>query len=253
MSKQIKKLIKNILKTPIAMKLIGALAYYYSLFVFKTSRWEGDGLEQIKKIITTEKNMIVIAWHGRVLLSPNTVFSLPKKVLKNVKVKALVSPHQDGVIMANYIKHFGVGIVEGSTNRNASNAAIQLMNAIKKEDETIFIVPDGPVGPSMELKKSPLYFAQKANKPIYFVTYSQFRVPLMKKAWDNMMIPRPFKRGAFKVLGPFYVPQEAGEEEIEKIRLEIETKANQIFLALDKEMEVEPVEIGKMAKKKKRG
>ncbi|MFV0627476.1 MAG: lysophospholipid acyltransferase family protein [Alphaproteobacteria bacterium] len=232
------------------MKIIGKLAYWYSLLVYKTCRWEKEGIKKVHDVINVEKSIVVIGWHGRMFLTPCPVMRAPKNIKKGFEIEALVSPHQDGLIITNYLNGYKVKSISGSSNRDAQAAALKLMNCLK-DGKSVFIVPDGPVGPNMNMTMSPVYFAQKTQKPIYFITYSIHKAKILQKAWDNMMIPKPFAKAAYDLAGPFYVPQDATAEELEKYRLEIETKVNKTLLNLDKRMEVLPVEIGKVARKKK--
>ena len=103
----------------------------------------------------------------------------------------------------------------------------------------------------MKLSKSPVYFAQKSGKPIYGITCSVKGSKIVHKAWDKMMIPLPFSEGICELIGPYYVPQNASEQEMEEIRQRIETELNQTCFAADKLMGIEKITPGSTAKKKR--
>lgn len=224
-------------------KILSVLMYLYMKLVFVTCKWEFRGVDKIFKIWDKEKSIILVGWHGRVILSP---FLKDKKY----HMDALVSVHRDGIMMANYLKLCGMGIVGGSSNQNAKSAAVNLMNDLKS-DRAIFIVPDGPVGPNMRMSISPIYFAKKAQKPLLGLVYSVKNSRIVKKAWDEMMIPHPFSKGIFQVVGPFYIPEDASEDQQKEYMKMVEDKMNEAILSIDKELGVPVVEIGKLHRKKK--
>lgn len=230
------------MQAPTTMKIIGYLAYLYSKFVFKTTKWDFHGLEKFYNTWEKEQSVVLIGWHGRILMAP----CLKRK---NFEIKALVSLHRDGLVMASYLKNHNIGIVGGSSSNNAKGAAINLMHTIQ-ENTAIFIVPDGPNGPGMKMTQSPIYYTYKFQKPLFCVVYSVNKYKIFRKAWDQMMLPLPFSKGNITFLGPFYIPEDASEEELESYRLEIETKMNNTLLSIDKTLGVEKIEIGKSNSRK---
>ena len=169
---------------------------------------------------------------------------------KERPLNALVSLHQDGRLIAGFLEKCGLGTIGGSSNGNAVGSARTLLESLRK-DTAICIIPDGPKGPSMKLSKSPVYFAQKCGKPIFGITCSIKGSPIIHQAWDQMMFPIPFSEGICEVVGPYYVPVEADDKQIEAIRHQIETELNQVCFAADKAMGIEKVTPGTSAKKKK--
>ena len=169
---------------------------------------------------------------------------------KKRPLNALVSLHQDGRLIAGFLEKCGLGTIGGSSNGNAVGSARDLIESLQK-DTAICIIPDGPKGPNMKLSKSPVYFAQKSGKPIYGITCSVKGSKIVHKAWDKMMIPLPFSEGICELIGPYYVPQNASEQEMEEIRQRIETELNQTCFAADKLMGIEKITPGSTAKKKR--
>lgn len=242
MKKSIKKFLKDITKSEKFIKILSYLIYLYGKLVFKTCKWTYYGKEKFFNTWDKEKALIGVAWHGRVIM-------FPYLMRKDDKVNALVSLHQDGQIMANFLRLTKIDVIGGSTSQNAKGAAVNLMNSIKNNVLT-YIVPDGPCGPNMKMTDSPIYFAQKSGKPIFAMVYSVKSHKLIKKAWDQMMLPFPFSSGIISFIGPFHIPADASKEELEKYKLEIETKMNNTLLEMDKKLGVEKVEIGKMKQRK---
>ena len=142
------------------------------------------------------------------------------------RLAALVSPHQDGQIIAYMLKHFQIHPINGSSNENPREGALKLMRKLQ-ENYDICISPDGPRGPRMRMKKSPVYFASKSGKPIISVCFSSSPAAVIKTSWDNMMIPLPFTKGIFTVSKPLYIPKDLDDTAIENYRKQIEDISNQ--------------------------
>ena len=146
---------------------------------------------------------------------------------------------------------FGIGNVNGSTDKKSTEAAIELMRNLQ-QGNSIAIIPDGPRGPSMKLGMSPLFYAQKSGKPIMGITYSIAGAKIINKSWDKMLVPLPFHKGMYAITEPVFIPADASAEELEKYRLQIETTLNELTWRLDKEMGLPFIEQGSVAKKSRK-
>lgn len=236
------KWFKNFANSPLGEKIIGNVAYFYLKFVGLTTRWQSvTGVKETYETLEKHGSMIVIGWHGRTLL-------MPYFWNKTSKLNALVSPHRDGRIIVHILKKFGIGNIDGSTDRNSKEAAMELMRNLQ-QGNSIAIIPDGPRGPSMKLTMSPLFYAQKSGKPILGITYSTEGAKIVHKSWDNMLVPLPFHRGMYAITEPMFIPPEATAEELEQYRQKIETTLNELTWKLDKAMGLPYVAPGKEAKK----
>lgn len=241
--KLLKKLIKRTVKSKTITGLIGTLLYYYTRFVGKTTSWSTKGVDTFYKHLKQDGSIIMIGWHGRAMLFP--YFWNHKQPLN-----ALVSLHQDGRLIAGFLEKCGLGTIGGSSNGNAFGSARNLMQSLQ-DNVSIAIIPDGPKGPNMKLGKSPVYFAQKSGKPLFGVTCSIKGSKIVHKSWDQMMIPIPFSKGIYHVIGPYYIPETANDEELENYRLQIEEDLNKATFSADKKMGIEKIIPGTVAKKKK--
>ena len=236
--------LKNLLKSEKGEAIIGNLAYLYLKFVGLTTRWQVSGVKEAYEILDKHGSMIVIGWHGRTL-------EMPYFWNKSRPLNALVSPHRDGRLIVNILKKFGIGNISGSTNKNSTEAALELMRNLQ-QNNSIAIIPDGPRGPGMKLTMSPLFYAQKSGKPIIGITYSIAGAKIIEKSWDRMLVPLPFRRGMYSITEPFFIPAEAIAEELEKYRLQIETTLNELTWKLDREMGIPYIPQGTVAKKSRK-
>ncbi len=240
--KRLKKFLKSWLQSPIVLNIISTVFYHYACLVGKTTKWQIKGLTQMNATWEKEGSFIFIGWHGRAMMLP---YFWDKKHPMN----ALVSLHHDGRMIAGLLEKFGMKTIGGSSTENSKSAAIDLMRSLKK-GEAIAIIPDGPKGPSMTLSKSALYFAQKTGKPIIGATYSVKGSKILQKSWDSMLLPPLFSKGIFATTEAFYIPKGAQEDEIEKIRHNIEAQLNRLTWEADKSLGLPPVPQGKKAKKR---
>lgn len=236
--------LKNLLKSEKGEAIIGNLAYLYLKFVGLTTRWQVSGVKEAYEILDKHGSMIVIGWHGRTL-------EMPYFWNKSRPLNALVSPHRDGRLIVNILKKFGIGNISGSTNKNSTEAALELMRNLQ-QNNSIAIIPDGPRGPGMKLTMSPLFYAQKSGKPIIGITYSIAGAKIIEKSWDRMLVPLPFRRGMYSITEPFFIPAEVTAEELEKYRLQIETTLNELTWKLDREMGIPYIPQGTVAKKSRK-
>lgn len=209
-SKKFKKLKRKIIDSWLVHIVLIQLIYWYVCLVFKTTKWEVRGIDNFYK----HKGFIGLIWHSRTIMMPNFWN-------KENPASALVSPHRDGRLIAGLLHKFDIKTIDGSSNENAHNAAVSIIHALKNH-HTVAIVPDGPLGPRMRLKKSAVYFAQKSGAPIICSTYSIKNASILTKTWDNTMFPKPFSKGIIIVSEPVYIPKDADEKALEKYRLQIE-------------------------------
>ena len=229
-----KNLLKNILKAEAVIKSLSFLIFLYSKFAGATSKWVLTGFDRAME--TADKsNVIWVGWHARATMMPYFWNKFVKR-----RMSALTSPHQDGQIIANFLKWYNIEPVSGSTNEKARQGALEMLRDLM-DGADLFVSPDGPRGPRMRMKKSPIYFAQKTGKPIICVCFSSNRALVIEKAWDKTMIALPFGNGVLGFSKPMYVPKELSEEEFEKTRIELENMANELSEKCDKMVGRKPI------------
>jgi lysophospholipid acyltransferase (LPLAT)-like uncharacterized protein len=98
--------------------------------------------------------------------------------------------------------------------------------------ESLLITSDGPRGPRHRIKPGALYACQKAQAAIIPVVYVASRQYTLS-SWDKFKIPLPFSRVLFSYLEPISCHE---EEDLEKVRKEIEKKMEDEEAALSKRL-----------------
>lgn len=235
--------LKAIGKKKAVLEIIGGLAFMYTWLVGKTGKFEVCGQKEFEGLIAAHDGGIFVTWHGRALMLPY--------FWRNTRLmKALVSPHQDGRIIAKLLRGYHILSIDGSSDRHALGAALEIVKELN-EGTVVSLISDGPRGPRMRLNKSVIYFAQKTGKPVMGFTYSARGAKVAKKSWDAMLIPKLFSNGVVLGTKPLFVPKDATEEEMEKLRVMFEDELNALTAEADKACGIEEILPGD-AKKLKR-
>lgn len=244
--KALKQFVKKLSKSKYAYSLIGIIASSYAKFIALTSRVEVKNMDKVLKYLEADKPVIITAWHGRLYL-----LHLSWKTKKH-KLKALVSSHSDGRIISETLKRFGVGIISGSTNKNAKASAVNLLKSLTRENTSVTIIPDGPRGPMAKSVISPIYFAKKTGAPICPLSYSSKKHKILEKSWDKFFVPKPFSKITLIYDDPIIIPKNATEDEMEQYRIKLENSLNKITKEADLAVGIEPIKPHVNFVKKKR-
>ena len=196
-------------------RLVSGLIYHVASTLSKTYRVESIGLN---RAVQQPGGKVIAGWHGRAIVGA--------KVFRNKGFWVLVSHSRDGEMQHRIFTKFGFQTIRGSTKRGGMKA---LLDSIKvaKNGGTIVFTPDGPRGPSGIIQPGMMKLAQKAGVPIYPGVTSADRRWLFN-SWDRYMIPKPFARVLVLVGEPFYVPKDATEEEVDHIRLALQTEMHRL-------------------------
>ena len=150
-------------------------------FLYTTNKIKVHGPKSV-----SDEPLIFACWHGELLMLPY-IYNYYRKQAHG---KVLISPHFDGKLIANTIKHFGIGSLAGSSDKNPARVLIQAIKSIK-EGLDIGITPDGPKGPRHELSDGIIVMAQKTGAKIVLVEIKPSKF-WMLNSWDKFVIPKPF-------------------------------------------------------------
>ena len=159
--------------------------------------------------------VIFCVWHNRLAISMLVHRRYPRRLA------ALVSASKDGALLAAVLGTFGVEQVRGSSSRRGPQALLELATFAELGYD-LAVTPDGPKGPRYVVQKGVIALAQVTGLPIIPVTCNTLW-KICVKSWDGFQIPLPFSRCELILNQPIRVPREAGEEEREELRVELET------------------------------
>ena len=133
-----------------------------------------------------DEAFILGCWHNDLLMLPYPYLHHRKIP----RVKAMISNHFDGELLARTIKYFNIGHIVGSSNKNAARVLIQAMKNIKNGTD-IAITPDGPRGPRHSVADGIIVIAQKTKAKVLLVSIKPSKYWQLN-SWDKFIIPKPF-------------------------------------------------------------
>ena len=146
----------------------------------------------------------------------------------------LVSPSEDGEIIAQIVARWGYKALRGSSSHSIIKAWNEMKRELEKGGELI-IVPDGPKGPGREMKPGAVRLAKETGAYLVPFTFSSSSRKTLK-SWDQFLIPRPFTKFVAIYGNPISVEpdldsQELGkkQQEIQEYMIELDHKADTFF------------------------
>lgn len=213
----IRNIMRKISRSAFCHNLVAYLIKLYILLVYYTSRWRIIGADKPAAYIDAQKPFIACFWHGRLSM-------IPQMWQWKTPMTALVSGHQDGILVGRIFKLFGVDYITGSTNRGGAQALRQVIRTLQAGNP-IGMTPDGPRGPREIVNPGIIMMAKFGGAVMFPVSFSVARYHTFQ-TWDRFMLPFPFNRGVFLWGDPIHVPAETSPAEMEAYRLQLETALN---------------------------
>lgn len=195
--------------------LVPYLGWLLSTFVKLTTNLSVVRGETRDRLRAADRRFIYAFWHQRQIFFTVTH--------RGDNLSVLVSRSADGEMIAETIRLCcDVAVVRGSSTRGGSEAVRSMIEALRCGRD-LAIAPDGPKGPSGEVKEGVMYLARKLGVPVLPVTNAQSRRLVLKGTWDRLQIPLPFCRSAVVYGEPIGV----GPDD------DLKAKAAELKLALD--------------------
>ncbi|MDF1876765.1 lysophospholipid acyltransferase family protein [Sulfurimonas sp. SAG-AH-194-L11] len=159
-----------------------------------------------------DESTIYACWHGDLMMFAHSYL----KYKNTSRVKAVISSHFDGTLIAGTLEKFGFEIIAGSSNKNAVRVLIQAIKALK-EGYDIGITPDGPRGPRHEVADGIIAMAQKTGKKVILVEIRPLSYWQLS-SWDKFVIPKPFGTIHFYYSDPLEIQGMQTEDAREMIK-----------------------------------
>lgn len=174
---------------------------------FRTMRIQGY-VEQpaTDPSLDADQSYIYSLWHDEILIP------LAMQDRARAPIAALVSRHQDGTYLTEFMRHLGVRSLRGSSNHGGVEVLRQLMQ--ETAGYHIFITPDGPRGPHHQLKEGIVFLASRTGLPIIPIASVASNAWYIPGKWTGLVLPKPFSRSAYLLGRPLHVPAELSREEL---------------------------------------
>lgn len=146
-----------------------------------------------------------------------------------------VSRSRDGDRIVAVLERLGYGpSPRGSSSRGGPGALAGAIRAAR-EGRWIGVLCDGPRGPARRCKPGVLAIARAAGLPLYPVAIAA-RPALAFPSWDRTVLPLPFARVLVAGGAPLRVPPEAGKEELEALRQQLEHELDRLQTLAEAEL-----------------
>lgn len=199
-------------------RLTGVVGKWILWLWAKSARTTVLGDKQYEELRSWKKPVIILIWHGRIFLAPY--------FFRRRGIMPLVSPSEDGEVIAQIVARWGYKALRGSS----SHSIIRAWNEMKKELENggeLIIVPDGPRGPERKMKPGALRLAKETGAYLVPFTFSSSKRKTLK-SWDSFLIPMPFTKFVAVFGKPISVDPNINNEELEQKLLELEEYMNRL-------------------------
>lgn len=187
----------------------------------KSARLTVIGEGPYRELRDQSKPVVLLIWHSRLLVVPY--------LFKKRGILALISPSEDGEILARIVEGWGK-VLRGSS----SHSIVKAWSVMRKELDgggEVIIVPDGPKGPNRKMKLGALKLSQQSGAYLVPFTFTAARKKTIS-SWDRFLIFYPFTRVVALFGRPLVVNPKLRGDDLEKERQRIE----QILLRLDDEV-----------------
>lgn len=226
-----KLLLRKITYSVAFQELICLIIMGYMKLVYVTSKKKFVNLDKLFGSTEISPPIIVAFWHNRLMMMP-LIPHVRKKLYPNYNFMTLASRHGDGRFVGRTMERLNLISIAGSSrDKRKASRGIDIGNFKKlfsglKKGYSMGITPDGPRGPNQKIHGEIINIARISRAGILAGSYSASRFKKLN-TWDKFMIPLPFSTICFYFdETPIYVPQDAGEEEMEQLRITVEKRMN---------------------------
>ena len=168
---------------------------------------------------------ILTLWHGR-------IFYLFYYLRRHPDYFLLISPSEDGDLLARLARLMGYSVIRGSSYKKAVPAARSLIKVLRR-NQRIVVIADGSRGPRCVAQSGSLQLAGITGAPVFPMTFGS-KNKLVLNSWDQFVIPMPFTRCNVNFASPIFLARKSIKQNIENKRLELENSLNRITQASDK-------------------
>jgi len=167
--------------------------------LFRTCRIEVQGIETFRDT-ASKGSCILMLWHNRL----TAVAEVLERCAPNFTYVAFVSQSRDGEIVAAFTKSYKAGRTIRVKHNRRDGALKAMVAHLRSSKDVIMITPDGPKGPSEEVKPGVLFAALECNTPIIPFSWSASSYWKMR-TWDGLRVPKPFAKIIVNFGAPIHV------------------------------------------------
>jgi lysophospholipid acyltransferase (LPLAT)-like uncharacterized protein len=195
---------------PIAVELVRLL--------WSTYRFKVTGDEELYRLVEEDRPLILTFWHDSLFVIAWLLVRLGRL---GARVTYLISPSQDGEFAVRMLAVVGGRAVRGSATRSGVKAMHGLYRAIRRDNASPVIVPDGPQGPRRVCKPGAVMLAKLSGAAIQPMACAARR-GWQLRTWDRLLFPVPFTRIHLVCGASYTVDSDIDSEGLEVERQKLE-------------------------------
>jgi len=171
---------------------------------------QGDG--PVNALVASDQRFILAFFHRRLVMMPLS-YPYRRRSPDGEKrgVAILSSDSKDGEISAAIWRHLGIHAVRGTSSHGGGAQGLVKMIQVVRQGWDLGITPDGPKGPSCQVKPGAIAVAKKTRAWIVPVSVA-YGNAWQLKTWDRMLIPKPFSKASVLFGEPYQVPEQIEDE-----------------------------------------
>ncbi len=180
-------------------------------FIYGSNRKDVRGRENYKSLLKEGKSVILSVWHGQLL---SVVHDLRKE-----NFYAIAGTHEDAEIISRIATKWGWNMMRGSSKEKGDVVYKNMINALKKPGNAVFITPDGPTGPARVPKPGGIRAAQATNAAIIPISVHSTRRWGFTN-WDTFYLEKPFGKIYIQYGEPIFFDKKQNFDECSQILIE---------------------------------
>ena len=203
----------------LSLRLVPVLFIWLSRVWFATCRIRVHGQEFRDQIDESGEPVVITFWHYTIFF----IFYF----LRNESGVGMVSASRDGEYISRLANRMGFATVRGSRGKGGAKAIKGLIRYMR-EGRNAALVADGSQGPARVVQAGSIVLSSRAGAPILPMLWSCNRYKRFG-SWDGTVLPYPFSRIDFFYGEPLAVPSGIRSEEVERYRLILEKRLNDLY------------------------
>lgn len=183
------------------------------------------GREHFDAVVRDHGHVLLGFWHEALILAAHHH--------RGTGHHTLTSYSFDGEMAARLVYWNGMRALRGSSSRGGYKALKDMAKAIQQV-ECVGLTLDGPRGPRRVAKPGIAVLSGRSGVPVLpfaLVATKTWRM----RSWDRLMIPKPFGTLVAVYGEPIAPPPSLRSPDVERIRLEIERRVNQLQESIESE------------------
>ena len=206
-------------KTRLLFSIASYIFYIIAHVIYRTCRVTVIDKEHEDQYLRENKPLLFVSWHQGLLYY---VYHF-----RNRNGLIMVSQSRDGDLINRILRLFGFQSVRGSSSRGGKEAMYEMIERVNQTRCSAGLVADAPKGPFGVAKTGIIKIAQQTGLPLIPVMCWATRKKVFN-SWDKTLLPLPFSHIVMFYAPPIFVPADADNRQIEKMRQDLTDQLNRM-------------------------